>query len=77
MFLILYFVIIISISFYSFAEKFVVSDWLIKTNSFPIGGLIFILNNDWQRNKWMLINQFQQENAMRCNNRNDLVELSL
>ena len=51
------FYIIIPISFFSSVERFVnkVNDWLIKTNSFPIGEFIFILTNDWPRNNWMLI----------------------
>ena len=52
------FYIIIPISFFSSVERFVnkVNDWLIKTNSFPIGEfIIFILTNDWPWNNWMLI----------------------
>ena len=51
------FYIIIPISFFGSVERFVnkVNDWLIKTNSFPIGEFIFILTNDWPRNNGMLI----------------------
>ena len=38
--------------------KYSQNDWLIKTNSSPIGEFIFILNTDWQRNNWMLIHHF-------------------
>ena len=34
------------------------NDWLIKTNSSPIGEFILILNTDWQRNNWMLVKHF-------------------
>ena len=49
-------------SFFSSVERFVnkVNDWLIKTNSFPIGEFIFILTNDWPRNNWMLITHFNK-----------------
>ena len=48
--------IIIPISFFDFVKRFVnkVNDWLIKTNSSPIGEFILILTNDWPRNNWML-----------------------
>ena len=50
------FYIIIPISFFGSVERFVnkVNDWLIKTNSSPIGEFILILTNDWPRNNWML-----------------------
>ena len=52
----------IPISFFGSVERFVnkVNDWLIKTNSFPIGEFIFILTNDWPRNNGMLITHFNK-----------------
>ena len=66
--------IIIPICFFRSVEKFLnkvfdiclasikqsQNDWLIKTNSSPIGEFTFILNTDWQRNNWMLINHFNK-----------------
>ena len=51
------FYILIPISFFGSVERFVknVNDWLIKSNSFPIGEFIFILTNHWLRNNGMLI----------------------
>ena len=56
------FYIIIHISFFGSVERFVnkLNDWLIKTNSFPIGKFIFLLSNDWPRNNWMLIPHFNK-----------------
>ena len=56
------FYIIIPISFFGSVERFVneVNDWLIKTDSFPIGGFIFILSTDWPRNNGMLITLFNK-----------------
>ena len=55
--------IIRPICFFSSVKKFVnkVNDaWLIKTNSFPIGEFIFIVNADWRRTNWMLITHFNK-----------------
>ena len=43
---------IIPNSFFSSVERFVkkVNDWLIKTDSLPIGEFVFIFTNDWPRN---------------------------
>ena len=52
----------ISLCFTSSVKTFVekVNDWLIETNNFLIGGCIFVLNTDWQRNNWMLITHFNK-----------------
>ena len=41
------------------------NDWLIKTNSSPIGEFIFILNTDWRGNNWILIHHFYKTKLLK------------